>query len=94
MKRFFTLLMLLVSASLFPQNFNMKLAGDLKPRNIGPSGMTSTEQRLIEYAERDLKNALAETNAFFANDWKAYQQEMEGLDLSPFKETEMFLLEK
>jgi len=59
-----------------------------------PNGMTSTEQRLIEYAERDLKNALVETNAFFANDWKAYQQEMEGLDLSPFKETETFLLEK
>ena len=40
MKRFFPLLMLLVSASLFPQNFNMKLAGDLKPRNIGPGGMS------------------------------------------------------
>ncbi|MGA9239914.1 WD40/YVTN/BNR-like repeat-containing protein, partial [Robiginitalea sp.] len=40
MKRFLPLLMLLVSASLFPQNFNMKLAGDLKPRNIGPGGMS------------------------------------------------------
>ena len=59
-----------------------------------PNGMTSTEQRLIEYAGNDLKKALAETNAFFANDWKTYQQEMEGLDLSPFKETETFLLEK
>lgn len=58
-----------------------------------PNGMTSTEQQLIEYAERDLKEALAETNAFFANDWKTYQAEMEGLDLSPFKETETFLLE-
>jgi len=59
-----------------------------------PDGMTATEQRLIEYAERDLKKALAETNAFFANDWRTYKVEMEGLDLSPFKETETFSLEK
>jgi hypothetical protein len=58
-----------------------------------PDGITSTEQDLIQYAEDDLKKALSETNAFFANDWKAYKEEMEGLDLSPFKETETFILE-
>lgn len=58
-----------------------------------PSGMTATEQNLMQYAEDDLKKALSETNAFFSNDWKVYKEEMEGLDLSPFKETETFILE-
>ena len=57
-----------------------------------PDGMTATEQNLIAFAEADLKKALSETNAFFSNDWKAYKEEMEGLDLSPFKETKTFTL--
>ena len=32
--------MLLASISLFSQNFNMELVQDLKPRNIGPGGMS------------------------------------------------------
>ena len=58
-----------------------------------PNGMTSTERDLIGYAEEDLKKALAGTNAFYTTDWPAYKQEMEGLDLSPFKETETFSIE-
>ncbi|MEJ2584770.1 MAG: hypothetical protein P8Z38_06925, partial [Robiginitalea sp.] len=51
-----------------------------------PKGMTDTEDRLLAFAEADLKKALSGTNAFFANRWKAYKEAMEGLDLSPFKE--------
>lgn len=59
-----------------------------------PNGMTATEQNLMQFAADDLKKAVSKTNAFFANDWKAYKLEMEGLDLSPFKETETLLIEK
>jgi photosystem II stability/assembly factor-like uncharacterized protein len=58
-----------------------------------PSGMTETETRLMEFAEEDLKKALGETNAFFANAWKAYRESMQSLDLSPFKETKTLTLE-
>ena len=40
MKRFFFSLMLIASVSLGAQEFNLKMAGDLKPRNIGPGGMS------------------------------------------------------
>ncbi|MBT8321898.1 MAG: hypothetical protein KJO94_00340 [Eudoraea sp.] len=57
------------------------------------TGITSTEEQLIKFAQDDLKAALQQTNAFFANRWKAYKEEMEKLELSPFKETETFTLE-
>lgn len=57
-----------------------------------PSGLTSTEERLMSYARADLQKALSQTNAFYANRWRAYQEEMEGLDLSPFKEVETITL--
>ena len=56
------------------------------------TGITETEERLIRFAQADLKQALQQTNAFFANRWKAYKEEMEKLELSPFKETETFTL--
>jgi photosystem II stability/assembly factor-like uncharacterized protein len=41
MKRLlFSMLMLIASLPLFAQDFNMKLLQDLKPRNIGPGGMS------------------------------------------------------
>ena len=58
-----------------------------------PSGMTETEDRLLRYAEADLKKALSGTNAFFANRWKAYKESMEGLDMSPFKDIKILKLE-
>ncbi|MDX1314777.1 MAG: hypothetical protein R3356_04690, partial [Eudoraea sp.] len=57
------------------------------------TGITATEERLIRFAQDDLKAALEQTNAFFSNRWKAYQEAMEKLELSPFKETETFTLE-
>ena len=58
-----------------------------------PAGMTATETQLIAYARADLQKALAETNAFYADRWKAYQSEMEALELSPFREVETFTLQ-
>ncbi|MGX1929269.1 WD40/YVTN/BNR-like repeat-containing protein [Flagellimonas sp. 2504JD4-2] len=40
MKYFYTLLMLLASFPLFSQEFSMDLVQDMKPRNIGPAGMS------------------------------------------------------
>ena len=57
-----------------------------------PGGMTDTEQRLMQYAKADLQKALAETNAFLANRWKAYKEDMEALELSPFKKVETLTL--
>jgi len=56
-------------------------------------GITETERRLIRLAAEELQTALNETNAFFETPWKTYRNTMEGLDLSPFKETEMFTLD-
>ncbi len=55
-----------------------------------PSGMTTTENKLLEYAAEELDNALEKTNAFFDANWKAYQKEIEQLELSPFKKTKSF----
>nr|WP_299389163.1 hypothetical protein [Allomuricauda sp.] len=40
MKQIYTLLMLLASIPFFAQEFSMDIAGDIKPRNIGPAGMS------------------------------------------------------
>ena len=40
MKKRLLAALLLAAAPLFSQQFNMQLAGDLKPRNIGPGGMS------------------------------------------------------
>ncbi|MDE3740779.1 WD40/YVTN/BNR-like repeat-containing protein [Maribacter polysaccharolyticus] len=40
MKKLLSLVMLLASISLFSQDFKMDLVQDLKPRNIGPAGMS------------------------------------------------------
>jgi hypothetical protein len=54
------------------------------------TGITETETRLIEFAEKDLMKALEKTNTFFANEWKTYREGIEKLDVSPFKETKSF----
>ncbi|MCA0959285.1 hypothetical protein LCL86_09545 [Muricauda ruestringensis] len=56
------------------------------------TGITSTEKRLIEFAEQELKTALDKTNTFFNDPWKSYRSSIESLDLSPFKETKNFNL--
>lgn len=56
------------------------------------SGITTTEKRLVEFAEQELKTALDKTNTFFNEEWKTYKSSIESLDLSPFKETQSFNL--
>ncbi|MDG1573421.1 hypothetical protein OZ410_13915 [Robiginitalea sp. M366] len=58
-----------------------------------PAGLTETERRLMAFAQADLEKALSATNAFFAEAWAEYRSTMEGLDMSPFKETETFSME-
>jgi hypothetical protein len=45
-----------------------------------------TEDRLMRQAKDRLKPAIEKVNAFFDTQWKAYQEKMEKVDLSPFKE--------
>ncbi len=57
------------------------------------TGVTTTETQLVKYAGDDLKSALSKTNTFFEEKWKPYQQSIQALDLSPFKETKTFSLD-
>ncbi len=57
------------------------------------TGLTETEKNLMKYAEDDLKNALNKTNSFFSDRWKSYQEAIEALEVSPFKETKTFSME-
>ncbi|WP_343485940.1 hypothetical protein [Allomuricauda sp. d1] len=57
------------------------------------NGITETERRLVRFAEEELKSALDKTNTFFNEKWKSYRESIESLDLSPFKETELFSID-
>ncbi|AXT21241.1 hypothetical protein D7030_09900 [Flavobacteriaceae bacterium AU392] len=57
------------------------------------NGLTSTENTLMQHAKDALKDALDKTNSFFNDEWKGYQNEMEQLNLSPFKEVESFKID-
>ncbi|MEX0289797.1 MAG: hypothetical protein AB3N14_11870 [Flavobacteriaceae bacterium] len=57
------------------------------------TGITDTEKRLVQFAEDDLKAALEKTNTFFEEKWQGYRERIEALELSPFKETETFILD-
>ena len=57
------------------------------------SGVTKTEENLIQFAEEEVKQALGKTNAFLNQKWKAYQEEIEALKLSPFMETKTITLD-
>ncbi|NNK87333.1 MAG: hypothetical protein HKO90_03540, partial [Flavobacteriaceae bacterium] len=54
------------------------------------NGITETERRLISQAREALNEALSETNVFFNDAWMKYRSDMEGLEISPFKETRIF----
>ncbi|QLG43992.1 WD40/YVTN/BNR-like repeat-containing protein [Costertonia aggregata] len=56
------------------------------------NGITKTEKDLIRYAEQELKSALEKTNVFFNDTWKAYREEIEKLEVSPFKATKTFTM--
>ncbi|MBT8300803.1 MAG: hypothetical protein KJO63_05690, partial [Maribacter sp.] len=54
------------------------------------TGITATEERLIKFAKDDLNKALQKTNAFYQDSWKAYRDEIEKQEVSPFKEIKTF----
>ncbi|XWN36260.1 MAG: hypothetical protein ROO71_09890 [Balneola sp.] len=49
-------------------------------------GPGKTEENLLRLAEEEVDEAITKINAFFTEDWPAYQQKMEEADFSPFKE--------
>jgi photosystem II stability/assembly factor-like uncharacterized protein len=56
------------------------------------TGITTTENQLVQFAENELKAALDKTNTFFNTDWKTYREDIEKLNNSPFKETKIISL--
>ncbi|WP_027392134.1 VPS10 domain-containing protein [Aquimarina latercula] len=56
------------------------------------NGLTVTEKTLIKHANDALKEALDKTNSFFKEDWKPYQEAIEKLETSPFKEIKTFTI--
>ncbi|MET6991730.1 WD40/YVTN/BNR-like repeat-containing protein [Sediminicola arcticus] len=56
------------------------------------NGITTTEKKLVQYAEEELAKALEATNTFFDTKWKNYRVSIEQLDNSPFKETKKFMM--
>jgi photosystem II stability/assembly factor-like uncharacterized protein len=54
------------------------------------TGITETEEKLLVFAENQLKQALAKQNEFFENQWPAFQSSMKAIDRDPFKETKLF----
>ncbi|WP_108803703.1 hypothetical protein [Aquimarina sp. Aq107] len=56
------------------------------------NGLTVTEKTLIKHANDALKEALDKTNSFFREDWKPYQEAIEKLETSPFKEIKTFTI--
>ena len=54
------------------------------------SEQTQTETQLINQFKEAYNKAIGATNTFFNNDWVAYKNEMEKIQISPFKETTIF----
>ncbi len=46
-----------------------------------------TEKTMLNNADKKIATVIAKINEFYATDWTAYQQQMEAVKLSPFKET-------
>ncbi|MGB1042976.1 MAG: WD40/YVTN/BNR-like repeat-containing protein, partial [Tenacibaculum sp.] len=51
---------------------------------------TDTEKQLINQLKTSLKEALDKTNSFFNTTWKEYQESVESIKISPFKEVNTF----
>lgn len=49
-------------------------------------GPGTTEANLLRLAEEEVDKAITKINAFFTEDWPAYQQKMEAANFNPFKE--------
>ena len=56
------------------------------------NGLTTTEKTLMKHAKDALNDAINKTNTFFKDEWLPYQQAIEKLDTSPFKEIKTFTI--
>ena len=54
------------------------------------NGYTITETDLFNHAIAALNNALKQTNTFFTEEWKPYQEKIESLSVSEFKAIKEF----
>jgi hypothetical protein len=55
-----------------------------------PTGITTTEEKLLEHLKSDLQTALQQTNAFYDEHWEAVKAKIEAVELSDFKAIERF----
>jgi len=58
-----------------------------------PNGITATETQLENQARNELQKAVDQTNAFYAKEWPEYKNDVQSLDVSPFKETTTIKME-
>ena len=58
-----------------------------------PSGITATEEKLIAHAQTDLNTALEQTNTFYEMHWADLKKQIEAIELSEFKEIEIFKID-
>ena len=54
---------------------------------------SSTEEKLVEFAKKDLSNALKKTNEFFTTQWAEYKAVIDTLSISPFEPIKSFEVE-
>ena len=59
-----------------------------------PMGITKTEEDLMKFAWEQFNEALIKTNSFFESEWVNYKNDIEQLNLSPFKKTKLFTIKE
>ena len=57
------------------------------------NSFNTTEKQLMDFAKKDLDNAIDKTNEFFSGKWSEYRKSVEDLELSPFKEVKSLELD-
>lgn len=57
------------------------------------NGITTTEETLINQAEKDLRDGINKVNLFFESEWKNYETLIKSQDLSPFKTINKVIIE-
>ena len=58
-----------------------------------PSGITSTETKLLEHVQNDLKVAIEQTNTFYDEHWDKLKAKIEAVELSEFEAIKRFKLD-
>jgi hypothetical protein len=51
-------------------------------------GLSSTERKLMDHAEKSVKETVTRINQFFENEWSEYVETVEDSDLTPFRPIE------